>query len=145
MALELLFGTIGQRFVKRTPFGQTDVFKCFAQRVFVEFFGANEVHTGDVGALFNNQHQHLAVDFNANIFEQTQGIQATNGSSAFFVGVLLAHAQWNGCKHSAWFDALQALHPNITNLKRIDGECIEAHQRSQHQAACLCVNGLTEK
>jgi hypothetical protein len=121
-----LLGAVSQGFVKRTAFSQSNITQCFAQYVFVKFFGSNEINLRNVGTLFNDQHQHIATDFNPNIFKKTQSEQTANCGCAFIVVVVVPNTQSDGGKDSTRLDPLQALYANITYFERVGSPCMKS-------------------
>jgi len=62
LALELLFSTIGQRFVKRTAFGQANVSQSFLQNIGFKLFDARKSDIGHTRTLLQGDDQHLTFD-----------------------------------------------------------------------------------
>ncbi len=79
LALEFLLGPVGQRFVERPAFGQTNVAQCLGEHLVVKFLDAGEAHIGHRGAFFHDHHQHITIDLQANVAEQAEAEQRPDG------------------------------------------------------------------
>ncbi|MCY1513863.1 hypothetical protein D9M68_483840 [compost metagenome] len=132
LALELLLGTVGQCLVVRAAVGQTDFTQRLLQRRLVEFLGADEVDVGDRGPLFDDDHQHVAVDVDPDVLEQPQVEQRADRGRAAFVAVGVAHTQGQRPEDRAGLDALQAFDADIAHRERLDGPSGRGRQRAGH-------------
>ncbi|MDT4830732.1 hypothetical protein FQZ97_642070 [compost metagenome] len=129
LALELLLGTVGQRLVVRPAFGQPDVAQRLLQRRLVELLGAREVDVGDGGALFDDDHEHMAIDVDAHVLEQSEIEQRADGRAAAVVAVRVAGLQAEGREHRARFDALQAFEADVLHGERVGCLCRAGRHR----------------
>ena len=132
LPLEFLLGFVGQGLVVRAPFGQTHFPQGFEQDVLVKFLESNELDSSHRRPLFHHHHQHIAFGFQANVLEQTQGEQRADRSSAFFVRILVTHAQWQRSEDRTGFDPLQTLDTDVSHGERVNSP--GGHAR--HQAGC---------
>ncbi len=121
LALELLLGAVGQRLVVGAAIGQAHFAQRLLQRGLVEFLGADEVDVGNGRSLFDDHHQHVAVDVDAHVLEQPQVEQRTDGGGAALVVVGVAHAQRQRREDRTGFDALQAFDADVAHREGLDG------------------------
>jgi hypothetical protein len=88
---------------------------------FGKFLHAGEIDAGDAGPLFDGHHQHLIVGFQADILEKAGGIERLDRFRCARRGQCLADLDRQIAEHRAGLGALNAFHPNILDLKWIEG------------------------
>ena len=120
LTFQLLFGTVGQSFVKGLAFANAEVFQRLGQRFLVEFFQAHKVDAGDDRAFFDDHHHHAVFDFNAHVFEQTGSEQSAQCGRAFVVAVRVANSKRQGCENGSGIGALQTFNAYVFELERLD-------------------------
>ena len=116
---------------KGRPSADAESFERLLQRVLVEFLRADEVDVGDDGALFDDHHQHVAVDFEAHVLEQAEGEQRADRGGALVVVVGVADAERQRREHGARLDALQAFDPDVAARTGRPAQAEPLQRRSQ--------------
>ena len=134
LPFQFLLGLVGHGLVKRPSFGQSNVAQGFAQGVFVKLFGADQIQGFDQGALFNHQNHDIALGFDANVVEQTQTEQRTDGIGAPLIAVNIPDPKRQRGKNRTGFDALQALDADVAHRERISRPSQLNGHESHHQA-----------
>ena len=128
LPLELLFGPVGQRFVERTAFGQTNVTQSLLQDLGVKLFDTRKSDIRHTGALLQGDDQHITFNLQTHIGKQTQTKQRANGRGAFVVGERVSNTKGQRCKDCPWFNALQTFNADVFQGKRLDRPRWQGHQ-----------------
>ena len=133
LPLELLLCAVGQCLVKWAPFGQADVAQRFLQHLGIKLFDAGETHVGHGRALFDDHHQHVAVDLQSHVAEQTEAEERADRRGTLVVVVLLTNAKRQRSEHGARLHALQSLHADVAQRERLNGPSGQGRQQRSRE------------
>ena len=122
MALDLLLGLIEQRLVEGPPFRQPDFAQPFAQCILVEFLVADEVDLRHRRAFLDHHDQHIALYFQAYVFEESGRKQGLDRRGRLFIGHGFADLDREIAEYGAGLDALDAFDADIAHHEGI--ECV---------------------
>ena len=71
-------------------------------------------------AFFHHDNEHIAIDFNTHILEETGGILRLDCSHTLFIGEGFTNTHWKITKHSTGLSTLYSFYADIFNLKRFN-------------------------
>ena len=126
LALEFLLGAIERRPVEDARLGHADVLQRLAQRVLVEFLGADDVDLADRRPLLDDDDQHAALDFESHVAEKPGRVQCLYRGGSFFVIDPVADLDRQIVEHGP---GIGTLHPFDANVP--DGERLECQRRGR--------------
>ena len=126
LALEFLFRPIERRAVENTRLDDADILQRLAQRVLVEFLGADDVDLADRRPLLDDDDQHAALDLESHVAEKPGRVQRLYRGGSFFVIDPVADLDRQIVEHGP---GIGTLHPFDANVP--DGERLECQRRGR--------------
>ena len=120
LALEFLFGAVGQGTVERLAFADAHVLQRFGERVLVELLESDEGHRRDDRPLFDDDDDHVVVDVQSHVLEQAGGEQRTQCGRPLLVAVGIADAEGQRAEDGAGVGPLQAFDADVLQHEGLD-------------------------
>ena len=128
LALELLFCLVEQRPVEGASHTEPEIRQAGLQLIGGKLFGALDIDGCDGRALVDDDHQHIALEFKADVLKEPGVEQCLDGQVAALVVKHIAHPQRQVAEHGTRLDPLDALDPDVA-----DGHRIASHRTGAKQ------------
>ncbi len=119
LALHLEPGLVEHRLVEDAPLGHADLAQDLAHRLGLEFLHPREVDLRDRRPLLDEYHEDVLVHLEADVLEETGGVQRAQRALRLLLGHGLAHLHRQVAEYRAGLGALQALDADVSYRERL--------------------------
>ncbi len=131
MSLQLLFGSFEHGAVKDARIGQADLLQPLFQGLLVEFLDADKINRGYRRTLLQNDDNHVVLDFDAYVLEESCREKRLDGLGGLLVGHGFADFDRQIAEYRTSFGALNTFDSNVFYDERLEGEAGRGKKRRE--------------